>query len=139
MNLVPRSIVWAFGVAMFLVLVKPFKSILPIVMGEVVYRLVSKYLCLLFCDFFYSFIISLFWCGHHRWVHGGGSWCLDFFRYPSQSDGVVGEHCKCFQHHFPKTIIRVSTFPFRLIFWCPMSFFSSTTNPIWEIHLSSIL
>jgi hypothetical protein len=26
-----------------------------------------------------------------------------------------------------------------LIFWCPMSFFSSTTNPIWEIHLSSIL
>jgi hypothetical protein len=41
-------------------------------------------------------------------VQGGGSWCLDFFRYPSQLDGVVGGHCKCFQHHFSKTIIGVS-------------------------------
>jgi len=91
---------------------------------------VNIYVCC-FVMFFYSLIISLFWCGHHGWVQGGGSWCLNFFRYPSQLDGVVGGHCQFFQHHFSKTIIGVSqkkvtiisTFLFHLIFSRPMSSF----------------
>jgi hypothetical protein len=31
---IPRSIVWAFGLAMFLALAKPFKSIQPIMRGN---------------------------------------------------------------------------------------------------------
>jgi hypothetical protein len=61
---------------MFLVLDKPFISILPIAMGEVMYRLASKYLCLLFRDVFlftYHFIILM--CP--SWV-GAGWWFMVF-------------------------------------------------------------
>jgi hypothetical protein len=76
MNLIPRFIVSLFGIAVFLVLVKPFKSIWPIVMGEGMYWLARKYLCLLFRDvflFIYNFII-LMW---PSWV-GVGWWFMVF-------------------------------------------------------------
>jgi hypothetical protein len=43
---IPRSIVWAFGLAMFLALAKPSKSIHPIMVGGFLYRLVNITLCL---------------------------------------------------------------------------------------------
>jgi hypothetical protein len=43
---IPRSIVWAFVLAMFLALVKPSRSIQPIMVGEFLYQLVNVTLCL---------------------------------------------------------------------------------------------
>jgi hypothetical protein len=46
MDCFPRSIVFIFGATKFLTLAKPLGGIKPITMGEVLYQLVNKALCL---------------------------------------------------------------------------------------------
>ncbi len=88
-NCILGSFVWTFGVVTPLALAKLFRGIQQIAMGEILYWLVNKVLCLYFHDiFFNSHVIPLIWGGNYGWVWNDGSWCLNCFEHPSQSGGV---------------------------------------------------
>jgi hypothetical protein len=59
MSHIPMPIVWVLSATKLLALAKPFEGIQLIVVGEVLYRLVSRALFLQFsCHIFYSFVTS---------------------------------------------------------------------------------
>lgn len=111
-NHIPRSIVPTFGVTRLLTFAKPFGSIWPIMVGEVLYWWANDF-------------INLVWqskVGAKRWF------MVTKFKHLCWLGGVGGGHCKCFQQHFLNSRLSrvnshdkkpmVLTFPFCFIFLC---------------------